>query len=416
MNARTVVLTIGGSDSGGGAGVQADLKTFSALGVHGTSVITAVTAQNTLGVKEVFPMESRAVLSQMDAVLSDFEISWAVTGMLPTAGVVNAVADASEKYGLNLVVDPVIKAEAGGRLFSQEAVAALKDRLIPIARIITPNIFEARNLTGIQVTDLVSAEEAARAILDMGAGAAVVKGGHLDCTDLLLQGGAPELIRGRREHGGNHGVGCTYSSALTAFLAMGLALRDAATKAQRFSATAVRYSPKIGRGPGPVDQAGALREEAERFRVLSEVMKAADILQVPEAAILAPEKGMSIGMALEGASSLEDVASAEVLLSEDLSFNCARFGRRSSTSLALLDAVAGDSSIRAALSISPDIPDNLKKAMEESSAAITKGPNLWHGPILIQVQGGEEPRAMLLGGSALHLARCVLAGAKIRAH
>ncbi len=219
MNARTVVLTIGGSDSGGGAGIQADLKTFSALGVHGTSAITAVTAQNTLRVKEVFPMESRAVLSQMEAVLSDFEISWAVTGMLPTAGVVNAVADASEKYGLNLVVDPVIKAEAGGRLFSQEAVAALKDRLIPIARIITPNIFEARNLTGIQVTDLVSAEEAARAILDMGAGAAVVKGGHLDCTDLLLQGGAPELIRGRREHGGNHGVGCTYSSALTAFLA-----------------------------------------------------------------------------------------------------------------------------------------------------------------------------------------------------
>jgi hydroxymethylpyrimidine kinase / phosphomethylpyrimidine kinase / thiamine-phosphate diphosphorylase len=416
MNARTVVLTIGGSDSGGGAGIQADLKTFSALGVHGTSAITAVTAQNTLGVKEVFPMESMAVLSQMEAVLSDFEISWAVTGMLPTAGVVNAVADASEKYGLNLVVDPVIKAEAGGRLFSPEAVAALKERLIPIARIITPNIFEARNLTGIQVKDLVSAEEAARAILDMGAGAAVVKGGHLDCTDLLLQGGAPELIRGRREQGGNHGVGCTYSSALTAFLAMGLALRDAATKAQSFSATAVRYSPKIGRGPGPVDQAGALREEAERFRVLSEVTKAADILQVPEAEILAPEKGMSIGMALEGASSLEDVASAEVILSEDLSFDCARFGRRSSTALALLDAVAGDSSIRAALSISPDIPDNLKKAMEESSAAITKGPNLWHGPVLIQVPGGEEPRAMLLGGSALHLARCALAAAKIRAH
>jgi hydroxymethylpyrimidine/phosphomethylpyrimidine kinase len=416
MNAHTVVLTIGGSDSGGGAGIQADLKTFSALGVHGTSAITAITAQNTLGVKEVFPMEPRAVLSQMEAVLSDFEISWAVTGMLPTAGVVNAVADVSEKYGLNLVVDPVIKAEAGGRLFSPEAVAALKDRLIPVARVITPNIFEARNLTGIQVTDLVSAEEAARAILDMGAGAAVVKGGHLDCADLLLQGGEPEIIRGRREQGGNHGVGCTYSSSLTAFLATGSTLRDATTKAQRFSATAVRYSSKIGHGPGPVDQAGALREEAERFRVLSEVTRAVDILQVPEAEILAPETGMSVCMALEGASSPEDVASAEGLLSEDLSFGCARFGRRSSTALALLDAVVGNSSIRAALSISPDIPDNLKKALEESSAAITKGSNLWHGPILIQEPGEDEPRDMFLGGSALHLARWALAATKIRAH
>jgi hydroxymethylpyrimidine/phosphomethylpyrimidine kinase len=416
MNAHTVVLTIGGSDSGGGAGIQADLKTFSALGVHGTSAITAITAQNTLGVNEVFPMEPRAVVSQMEAVLSDFEISWAVTGMLPTTGVVNAVADVSENYGLNLVVDPVIKAEAGSRLFSPEAVTTLKERLIPVARVITPNIFEARNLTGIQVKDLVSAEEAARAILDMGAGAAVVKGGHLNCTDLILQRGEPELIRGRREHGGNHGVGCTYSSSLTAFLATGSTLRDAATKAQRFSATAVRYSPKIGRGPGPVDQAGALREESERFRVLSEVTRAADILQVPEAAILAPEKGMSIGMALVGASSLEDVASAEGLLPEYITFGCARFGRRSSTALALLDAMEGNSSIRAALSISPNIPDNLKKAMGECSAAITKGSNLWHGPALIQEPGGEDPRAMLLGGSALHLARWALAVAKIRAH
>ena len=416
MHAHTVVLTIGGSDSGGGAGIQADLKTFSILGVHGTSAITAVTAQNTLGVKEVFPMEPKAVLSQMEAVLSDFDISWAVTGMLPTAGVVKAVADASDKLGLNLVVDPVIRAEAGGRLFSPEAVAALKERVIPVARVITPNIFEARNLTGIQVKDLASAEEAARAILDMGAGAAVVKGGHLDCTDLILQGGDPKLVRGRTERGGNHGVGCTYSSSLTAFLAMGSTLIDAATKAQRFSAMAVRYSPKIGHGPGPVDQAGALREEAERFRVLSEVMRAGDILQVPEAELLAPKKGMSVAMALENTSSLDDVASAEGILAEDRSFGCATFGRRSSTALALLDAMAGNSRIRAALSLSQYTMDILAEAVEESSTAITKGSSLWQGPFITRDPEGEGPRAMLLGSSALYLARWALKAAKTRTH
>jgi hydroxymethylpyrimidine kinase / phosphomethylpyrimidine kinase / thiamine-phosphate diphosphorylase len=264
-----VVLTIGGSDSGGGAGIQADIKTFSALGLHGTSAITAITAQNTLGVQEVFGLEPKVVAAQLRSITDDFQVAFAKTGMLYSAETVLAVAKHIRETGIPLVVDPVIEAEAGGRLLRPDAVAALIKSLLPLAAVVTPNIFEAKALSGIEVKDIASAHLAARGIADLGARAVIVKGGHLDCTDLLLDGGIVHLLKGARVAGGNHGVGCTYSAALIAFLAQGMRLKEAAKKAKQFAAQAISWSMPVGRGVGPVDQAGALREKARRFDALS---------------------------------------------------------------------------------------------------------------------------------------------------
>ena len=266
---KLVALTIGGSDSGGGAGIQADIKTFSVLGVHGTCAITAITAQNTLGVQRVFGLEPEAVTAQLRSISDDFHIAFAKTGMLYSAEIVQAVAKHIEETEIPLVVDPVIEAEAGGRLLRPEAVGALMESLLPLARVVAPNIFEARALAGIEVKDTTSAKLAAHKIAKLGARSVIIKGGHLDCTDLVLEDGKIHLLKGERVSGGNHGVGCTYSASLTAFLAKGLPLIEAAAKAKQFAAQAIFSSMPVGRGVGPVDQAGALREEARKFEALS---------------------------------------------------------------------------------------------------------------------------------------------------
>lgn len=268
MSMSIVVLTVGGSDSGGGAGIQADLKTFSILGLHGTCAITAITAQDTLGVQGVFPVGIDALKAQLNSITDDFQIAFAKTGMLHSAENVTAVADHFRRLGIPFVLDPVIEAEAGGRLLRPEAVLALKEHLIPLARVVTPNIFEAESLTGIHVSDMASASRAAQKILDLGARAVIVKGGHLDCTDLVHSGEETVRIPGKRMAGGNHGVGCTYSAALTSFLALGSTLPEAAKDAKEFAANAVANSMNAGKGAGPVNQAATLRQEVQRLRAL----------------------------------------------------------------------------------------------------------------------------------------------------
>lgn len=273
-----VVLTIGGSDSGGGAGIQADIKTFSVLGLHGTSAITAVTAQNTLGVQQVFGLGPHAVRAQLKSITDDFSISAAKTGMLYSAEIVEVVADVLRDSDFLLVVDPVIEAEAGGRLLHPEAASALKEKLLPLADVVVPNIFEAEALSGVAVRDKESALLAARKILDAGAGAVIVKGGHLDCTDLLATKDSSLFLPGKRVAGENHGVGCTYSAALTAFLASGCSLPQAARRAKMFAQEALQGSMRVGRGVGPVGQASGLRAEAKRYRALCDVRDAPDYL------------------------------------------------------------------------------------------------------------------------------------------
>ena len=274
----SVVMTIGGSDSGGGAGIQADIKTFSVLGLHGTSALTAITAQNTLGVEQVFGLGADSVKAQLKSITDDFTVAAAKTGMLYSAEIVESVAEHLRDRDILLVVDPVIEAEAGGRLLRPEAVWAMKDHLFPLTHVVTPNIFEAEALAGVAVRDKESAVLAAGRILDAGAGAVIIKGGHLDCTDLLATKDTSLFLPGKRLAGENHGVGCTYSAALTAFLASGSSLPQAARRAKVFAESALLGSMRVGRGVGPVSQAYGLRCEAKRYRAICNVPDAPDYL------------------------------------------------------------------------------------------------------------------------------------------
>ncbi len=253
------VLTIAGSDSGGGAGIQADLKTFTALRTYGASVITCVTAQNTLGVTGVYPLTADQVAAQLDAVLSDIGTDAAKTGMLYDAPIIAAVADRIRRYGVrNLVVDPVMIAKSGHPLLLPEAQAALRELLLPLARVVTPNLPEAEALTGLTIRTRADMEAAGRRLLQMGAKAAVVKGGHLPgeaAADLLIAADGSQLwLEAERvESRHTHGTGCTFSAAIAAGLARGLDLPEAVSLAKAFISLAIRTAPGIGRGRGPTN-------------------------------------------------------------------------------------------------------------------------------------------------------------------
>ena len=252
-----VVLTVAGSDSGGGAGIQADLRTFAAHGVHGTSAITAVTAQNSVAVLDWVALDPRMVVAQMEAVASDMPVAAAKTGMLATAAIVSAVAAALERLRLPLVVvDPVMVAKSGDRLLDRDAETAYRERLLPLATVVTPNLPEAESLLGRPVRTLAEMREAARALRAMGPRAVVVKGGHLegDAVDVFWDGERMEDLSAPRIATKNtHGTGCTYSAAIAARLALGDSLLDAVRGAKAYLTEAIRRSYSVGRGHGPVD-------------------------------------------------------------------------------------------------------------------------------------------------------------------
>jgi hydroxymethylpyrimidine/phosphomethylpyrimidine kinase len=260
-----VALTIAGSDSGGGAGIQADLKTFHAFGVFGTSVITAITAQNTMEVSAVHPVPLEVVRAQVDAVVPDLEPTGVKSGMLATAPLVEEVADALERHGLRAyVLDPVTVAASGARLLDEDAVEAVVRRLVPLAALVTPNLDEARILTGLQVRGEEGQREAARALVEAGAGAALVKGGHgegPEMVDLFWDGDRERVWRRPRiETRSTHGTGCTLSAGVAAGLARGEELEDAVDRALAFVAEAIRSAPGLGRGHGPLNHFARLED------------------------------------------------------------------------------------------------------------------------------------------------------------
>ena len=253
-----VALTIAGSDSGGGAGIQADLKTFHAFGVFGTSAVTAVTAQNTLGVALVHPVPVAVVRSQIDAVASDLRPAAVKSGMLATAELVSCVADRVREHRLApYVLDPVMIASSGDRLLEEEAERWIRERLLPLATLVTPNLHEARILTGREVGGVPGMRQAARELVELGAGAALVKGGHLDsreAVDLLWDGTHERLWKRPRLPSRNtHGTGCTLSAAIAAGLARGLLLEEAVDRAVDFVARAIAKAPGLGGGHGPLN-------------------------------------------------------------------------------------------------------------------------------------------------------------------
>jgi hydroxymethylpyrimidine kinase/phosphomethylpyrimidine kinase len=252
----TIAMTIAGSDSGGGAGVQADLKTFQALGVHGTCAITALTSQNTTGVKSVFDVPLPVIASQIDAVMDDFDVRYAKTGMLSRAETVRLVAEKVRQYGLKVVVDPVMAAEAGGRLLNPDAVDALKNELLPLAEATTPNVHEASVLSGVEVRDMDSAKEACKKIHALGVKYVMLTGGHFGGTDILYDGTKFTVFQGPLVEGGTHGTGCTYAAAMTAYLAKGETIESACDKAKQFVKEAVLNSMDVGHGVHPVNPGG----------------------------------------------------------------------------------------------------------------------------------------------------------------
>ena len=250
-------LTIAGSDSGGGAGIQADLKTFAAFGVYGTSAITALTAQNTLGVTGIHLVPSEFVTLQIEAVAADIGCDAVKTGMLATAAIVEAVAAAVEALDLpNLVVDPVMVAKGGDRLLDDDAAHALRRSLLPLARVVTPNVPEAEALAGMAIRSRDDMREAARRIARLKPRAVVIKGGHLpgpEVVDLLLEDGAFVELAGPRVEGPNtHGTGCTFAAAIAARLAGGAALGDAVRDAKAYVSAAMRAGVAVGAGHRPL--------------------------------------------------------------------------------------------------------------------------------------------------------------------
>jgi hydroxymethylpyrimidine/phosphomethylpyrimidine kinase len=273
--ATRVALTIAGSDSGGGAGIQADLKAFARCGVHGTSAITAITAQNTVEVRAVYPLAPDVVLAQVRAVLADIRVDAVKVGMLGTAEVTRAVARALDELpsGTPVVVDPVMVAESGARLLDRDAQQALVEEILPRATVLTPNLPEARVLAGElpgTIGDGQEAEALARAVLSLGPRVIVLTGGHRErAIDLFLDssgGGRPAVgIEGvRHPDGAAHGSGCTHSSVLAAQLALGRSPLDAARIARALAGEAVANGLReIGQGAGPVDVIGLTRADAD---------------------------------------------------------------------------------------------------------------------------------------------------------
>ena len=253
-----IALTIAGSDSGGGAGIQADLKTFHQFGVFGTSVVVAVTAQNTLGVRAVHPVPGDVVQAQLDALADDLPPHALKTGMLADAALVTRVAaHLAARRWAPLVVDPVMVATSGDRLLADDAVAAVRERLLPLATVVTPNLDEAEVLVGAPVRDEAAMARAGAALLAMGARAALVKGGHLAgdvLADLLVTpSGTRRWAHPRLPTRATHGTGCTLSAAITAGLARGAPLEDAVARALAFVQRALATAPGLGAGHGPLN-------------------------------------------------------------------------------------------------------------------------------------------------------------------
>jgi hydroxymethylpyrimidine/phosphomethylpyrimidine kinase len=254
--APPVALTIAGSDPSGGAGIQADLKTFHQFGVYGQAVITLLTVQNTVGVTRVECMAPDLVAEQVRAVISDMPPAAAKTGALGNREIIEAVAALAADFRFPLIVDPVLISKHGAALLASDAIEILKTRLLPQAFLVTPNLEEAAILAGLDVRDVDSMRVAARKISEMGPPAVLVKGGHLagDAIDVLLdQGEWTEFTAPRVETRHTHGTGCTYSAAITASLAAGLELPTAIRNAKRYITEAIRTNPGLGRGSGPVN-------------------------------------------------------------------------------------------------------------------------------------------------------------------
>jgi len=356
------VLSIAGSDSGGGAGIQADLKTFAALGVHGMTAITSITAQNTVDVTAIQDVNPEIVRAQIEAVVVDIGVDAAKTGMLHTSEIIEVVVEEIGKHGFPVVVDPVMISKSGAHLLKPEAKNTLVDMLLPLATVVTPNAMEAEAISGIKINSLKDWEKAALKITNLGAESVVIKGGHIleiegQAIDILLHNDKYIYLEAERhEAKDTHGTGCSFSSAIAAEIAKGKSVPDAVRAAKRFVNNAIRFGLRIGHGHGPLNPMADLYNDAEKFMVLENVKEAVKILEeCPNAGILVAEVQMNIGMALPYAVKPDDVAAVEgriVRMGNCVrAVGCPRYGVSGHVARTILAVREFDKDIRAGMNI-----------------------------------------------------------------
>ena len=377
-----IALTVAGSDSGGGAGVQADLKTMEAHGVFGTSVVTAVTAQNTRGVERSHVLPVEEIEAQYEAVRSDFDLGAVKTGMLATGSVIDLVADRAAALDAPVVVDPVVVATSGDRLLDADAEAAYED-LLREATLVTPNADEAAVLTGVDPTDRETAREAGETLIAMGADAALIKGGHIGTDDTVTDtlvvaddGGTTARTFGhpRIDTDATHGSGCTLSSAVAAHLAHGETLEYAVEAGTAFMERAVRYSLDVGQGPGAVHHLAALREAADRHRTMTDVAEVVEAFVDRDVSRLVPEVGMNVVGATAYAEAVGETAAIEGRITRTLSGVApnrgVRLGASSHVARFLLSAREFDPDLRFAVNCRFD--DGTEAATTELDGPVTE--------------------------------------------
>ncbi len=373
-----VAITIAGSDSGGGAGIQADLKTFAALGVHGTTAITSVTAQNTYSVTAVEDLKPEIIEEQIRVVAEDLGIDAGKTGMLHAEEIIKTVSSTISKYKFPLVVDPVMIAKSGAHLLKPEAIDALESNLLPNATVVTPNRFEAEKLSKMQIKNLKDAKVAAKKIFKMGPKAVVIKGGHLeekDTVDLLYYEGRFQTFRAPRlDVKTTHGTGCSFSAAIAAGLAKKLDVPTAVKNAKEIVTLGIKFGLNIGKGYGPVNPMAHLYRESSRYNVLLNLEKAKELIEAtPKTAILVPEVGMNIAMAIPRAENLQDVAAIDGRIAKTSegpkAVGSARFGCSSHLSKYILEIIRHDEKKMAAINL--EFSDNILRILEQLNMAVS---------------------------------------------
>ena len=307
------MLTVAGSDSSGGAGIQADLKTILSLGCYGASVVTAVTAQNTLGVQQIHLMDPKLVAAQLDSVLSDIGAEAVKTGMLGNAEIVDTVVEALRRWEIrNIVVDPVMYSKKGTVLLDHQGIVALKKQLLPITYLLMPNVTEAEVLCETKIKSVEDMKKAAKRLHKMGPRFVLVKGGHLNeaPVDILYDGTQHyEFSTQRVATVHTHGTGCTLAAAVATLLAKGLPLVSAIDQAKRYLYKALRFSLDIGKGVGPINHFASITSEMARTEVIEELDKALERLKRLNIGALIPEVQSNLAYAIPFAESVQDVAS-----------------------------------------------------------------------------------------------------------
>lgn len=348
-----IALTIAGSDSGGGAGIQADLKTFAALGVHGASVVTSLTAQNTLAVRDVFDVPLEFISAQFRAVHEDFKVRAAKTGMLSSREIIKTVAKEVGSYPL--VVDPVMIAASGGRLLREDAVKTLAEKLFPKAVLVTPNLFEAQVLSGLKIRSTEDMKKAGKKISKFGCNV-LIKGGHLNAADVLYFNKKFYEFRSKKFGYSAHGSGCVFASAITAELAKGKNLLEATRNAKLFITDAIRNAYGPGRGARVINPVGEMLRNSEKFRVVSELKEAInEIKKIDGFNELVPQVGTNIAYALPNARDLREVAGISgriIIIKEQIkAIGEVEFGASKHVASIVLAAMKFDNSTRCAMNI-----------------------------------------------------------------